>query len=178
MPSDLQDRPSDGVLSRRRSVVLVVLLVLQLAALVACNGATGKDLSSGTPPSTAQSQPTSVRIMRIPGATTTTPLVPIDRTISDTSQVQELYQTVLHLPGRFLGGACAADPEAYRLTFLHASRVLLTMQAHTGLCGDVTLDRGNPADTNTFRQRRTTPAFWSELAGLLDLPVATVEPVP
>jgi hypothetical protein len=182
MPPDLQDQRGPNIRSRTRTVILAVLVGMLFAALLAYLGATRLFLTGLPPTSTAQPQPTSVHVVRIPGAGygtgTPTPLVPLDRTITDTSWVQHLYQTALHLPGRFLGEACAPDPEAYMLTFYRSSRVLLTMQAHTGLCGDVTLDRGNPADTGAFRYRRTTPTFWSELADLLGLPLSAVDPVP
>lgn len=154
---------------------IVLLVVVLIAALLAYVGVT--HTFAAQPTATLQPQPTSVHIVRVPGNEPQFHIAPLDRTITDTSQVQHLYQTVLHLPGRFIGGgACAGESEAYTLTFSRNSQEILTMQAHTGLYWAVVLDRGNPTDTGTFLYRQATRAFWSELAHMLGIPYSDVEP--
>ncbi len=157
----------------RIGIVLVVVLVTTLLAYAAITHRLADQTVA-----TSQSQPTSVHIVRVAGNEPTFQIVPLDRTITDTSQVQHLYQTILNLPVSCSCGACVADPEAYGLTFYRNSQAILTVRAHTGMCWDVGLDRGNPKDTREFRYRQATPAFWSELSHELSIPQSELVPVP
>lgn len=89
------------------SVVLVVVLVAALLAYAAITRGLAAQIVV-----TSQSQPTSVHIVRVAGNEPTFQVVPLDRTITDTSQVRHLYQTILNLPVSCGCVACVADPEA------------------------------------------------------------------
>ena len=149
-------------------VSLLLAIVVLLAVLAAYVGIT-RGLA-------AQPQPTSVHIVRIRGNEPNVPIVPLDRTIMDTSQVQHLYQTILSLPASCDCGACAATLEAYVLTFYRNGQAILTVRA--GFCGGVDVDRGNPNDTPAFRYRQGPAAFWAELAHVLGISQSDVEPIP
>ncbi len=144
-----------------------------LAVLVAYVGVTrGLDAQS---PSSFQPQPTSVHIVRTPGNVPNFQIIPLDRTITDTNQVQKSYSIVLTLPPANLGAcAAAAVPEAYVLTFYRNGQSVL--MARAGFCPGVYLDRGNPNDTLAFRDRFATSAFWSELSHILGIPHSQLEP--
>ena len=172
MTEDTQERRG----LRMKPHISVVLVVVLVAALLACAAITYSLAAQKV--ASFQSQPTSVHIIRVPGNEPTFQVVPLDRTITDTSQVQHLYQTILNLPVSCGCAACVADPEAYILTFNRNSQVVLTVRAHTGMCWNVDLDRGNPKDTREFRSRQATPAFWSELSHELGIPRSELVPVP
>ncbi len=155
------------------SVVLVIVLVAALLAYAAA----AQMLATQTL-ATSQALPTSVHIVRVPGNEPTFQIVPLDRTITETSLVQHLYQIILNLPVSCSCGACVGDPEAYALNFYRNSQVILMVRAHTGMCWDVGLDRGNPKDTQEFHYRQATPAFWSELSRGLGIPQSELVPVP
>lgn len=165
MKQDIQKRRD--IFTKPRASLLLVVVVL-LAAMLAYVGIT-RGLAS-------QPQPTSVHIVRIPGNEPSFHIVPLDRTVTDTSQVQHLYQTILNLPVSCGCVACAPTLEAYVLTFYRNGQAVLTARA--GFCGGVNLDRGNPNDTRDFLSRQSTLAFWVELAHVLGLPLSDVEPVP
>jgi hypothetical protein len=174
-----QDIPSRSGVFPRLRLSLALAVVVLAAALLAYVGVTrwwaAQTAASAPTIASTLLQPMSVHIVRVPGNTPTAPIVPLDRTLTDVRQVQHLYQTTLNLPNRFLtDGACMGDPEDYLLTFSRDSQVLLTVRVHTGLCWDVELYRG---DSPTIVPRRATRAFWAELAQVLGLPLAEVEPL-
>jgi hypothetical protein len=169
-----------GIFTKPR-ISLALAVVVLAAALIASVGVTRwraaqTDAIRAAATATASTlpQPTSVHIVRIPGNEPHFQIVPLDRTITDSSQGQHLYQTILNLPVSCGCGACAVTPEAYVLTFYRNGQAVLTARA--GVCGGVDLDRGNPKDTREFRNRRGPPAFWAELAQVLGLPGSAVEP--
>jgi hypothetical protein len=163
-------------------ISLALAVVVLAAALIAYIGVTrwraAQTAASATATAAAQPQPTSVHVVQIRGNESTFQIVPLDRTITDTNQAQHLYQTILNLPVSCGCGACMPDPEAYVLTFCLNNRVILTVQAHTGMCWDVDLDRGSPNDTRDFLRRQATSTFWAELAQVLGVPQSDVEPLP
>lgn len=170
MKQDIQGRRNNY--TKPRCGLLLTLVVL-LAAVITYAGLTLGPTTRST--EAAQPQPTSVHIVRIPGNEPNFQIVPLDRTIVDTSQVQHLYQTILSLPANCGCAACALTPEAYMMTFYLNSQVILTVRA--GFCGEVDLDRGNPNDTAAFRYRRQgSLAFWAELAHMLGIPQSQLEP--
>jgi hypothetical protein len=177
-----QDIPRhSGVIPKLR-ISLALAVVVLAAALIAYIGVNRwqvtQTAASATATAAAQPQPTSVHIVRIQGNESSFQIVPLNRTITDTKQVQHLYQTILNLPVSCGCGACMPDPEAYVLTFFLNHRAILTVQAHAGMCWDVDLDRGNPNDTRDFLYRQATATFWAELAQVLAVPPSDVEPLP
>jgi hypothetical protein len=179
MRQDIQRH--SGVFPKLR-IGLALAVVVLAAALIAYIGVTrwqaAQTAASATATAAAPPQPASVHIVRIQGNESNFQIVPLDRTITDTGQVQHLYQTILNLPVSCGCGACMADPGAYVLTFFSNNRAILTVQAHTRMCWDVDLDRGNPNDTRDFLYRQATSTFWAELAQVLGVPQSDVEPLP
>jgi hypothetical protein len=177
MRQDIQKH--HGVFTKPRiglALAVVVLAAALMAYFGVTRGRTAQAAASATTTSIAQPQPTSVHIVRIRGNEPNFHIVPLDRTITHTSQVQKLYDLVLTLPPAHLGACAAAPvPEAYVLTFYRNGQSVLTARA--GFCPGIDLDRGNPKDALTFRERRATPAFLSELAQVLGLSVSELEPL-